>query len=314
MNILQQEEIGCMQILIVDDQPPVLNLLRELLEMHNYKVLTATDGVMAMDIYRECRPSFTLTDISMPNMSGLELLRQIKSINAEAVVMVMTGAGSESYAVEALRGGAVNYFNKPLDINDLITTLNRYRNLAMGYDYESYAGDLLQSEHLSLQVSNDLNMVNSAVQMIVNHCRAIFHLDEIFTLRFGLYEMMVNAVEHGNLGITFDEKSRALEANRLTELMEERVKIPEINQRRVHVDCQISSRELYCKIRDEGNGFDHSTYTSVDDPASMFEAMGASLHGRGIMLTRLQFDDVRFNAKGNEVRILKNVKPRMRIG
>lgn len=301
-----------MQILLVDDQQPVLNLLQELLEMHGYKVLTATDGVMAMDIYRESRPSFTLTDISMPNMNGLELLRQIKSINAEAVVMLMTGAGSESFAVEALRGGAVNYFNKPLDINDLITTLNRYKNLALGYDYEGYAGDLLQSEHLSLQVPNDLDLVNSAVQMIVNHCRAIFHLDEIFTLRFGLYEMMVNAVEHGNLGITFEEKSKALEDNRLTQLMDERARIPEINQRRIHVDCQISPRELYCKIRDEGDGFDHSTYTSVDDPASMFESMGASLHGRGIMLTRLQFDDVRFNAKGNEVRILKHVKPGVR--
>lgn len=307
--MLNEKTSNGMQILLVDDQQPVLDLLREVLEMHDYDVLTANDGVMAMDIYRERRPAFTLTDISMPNMSGLELLRQIKSLNAEAVVMLMTGAGSESFAVEALRGGAVNYFNKPIDINELITTLNRYKALALGYDYECYAGGLLQSEHLSLQVSNDLNLVNYAVQMIVNHCRAIFPLDEIFTLRFGLYEMMVNAVEHGNLAITYEEKSKALEENRLTQLMEERAKVPEINQRRVHVDCQISSRELYCKIRDEGSGFDHSSYTSVDDPASLFEEMGASLHGRGIMLTRLQFDDVRFNAKGNEVRILKHVKP-----
>jgi anti-sigma regulatory factor (Ser/Thr protein kinase) len=135
-------------------------------------------------------------------------------------------------------------------------------------------------------------------------------MSEIYTLRFGLYEMIINAIEHGNLGITFAEKSRALEANRFGELMRERVADPRCANRRVKVDCTISLEGLRCIIRDEGQGFDHSIYSSVKDPAALFEQLGASLHGRGIILTRLQFDSMQFNEVGNEVLLVKRLTAR----
>ncbi len=197
-----------MQILVADDQPEILMFLKEVLETHGHDVLTAGDGQAALEHYNKHRPPFTLTDISM---TGIDLLKQIKAINEEAAVMLMTGAGCEGYAVDALRGGAINYFNKPVDINELINTLNRYASLATGFDLENFATDFLVNERLELALPNDIDYVNHAVQMIINHCRSIFPLSEIFTLRFGIYEMLVNAIEHGNLGITYEEKSKALE-------------------------------------------------------------------------------------------------------
>jgi len=297
--------VDLMQILIVDDQPEVLMFLQEVLTDQGYEVLTASDGPSGLEAYQQHRPAFTLTDISMPGMSGLDLLKQIKELNPEAAVMLMTGAGSEAYAVEALRLGAVNYFNKPVDINELGNTLNRYAALAAGFDYERYAAQFMVAEHLALCLDNDIDFVNHAVQMIINHCRSIFPLTEIFTLRFGLYEMLVNAIEHGNLGITYQEKSAALEQNRLGELLKERAAEPERAARRVHITCDIKPEGLTCRIRDEGDGFDHSMYSNTTDPAQLFEELGTSLHGRGILLTSLQFDTVRFNDKGNEVFIFK---------
>ncbi len=296
-----------MKILVVDDQPQILSLMREILEAQGYEVLTADNGLEALELYQRHRPSFTLTDISMPRMDGLELLRQIKALSAEAVVMLMTGDGAESYAVEALRGGAVNYFNKPVEIKELINTLHRYSTLATGYDFELYAPEFLVDETLHLELLNDLTMVNHAVQMIVHRCRAIFPLAEIFLLRFGIYEMLINAVEHGNLGITYEEKTEALEGNRLNELIETRAADPERSRRHVHLTCRLSPEGLHCAIRDEGEGFDHSVY-ATPDPGRLFEELGTSLHGRGIMLTCLQFDKVEFNEKGNEVRIEKRAK------
>lgn len=302
-----------MKILVVDDQKNILMLMQDVLEEQGYEVLTASDGVTALERYREHRPAFTLTDISMPGLTGLELLRQIKGLNPEAAVMLMTGAGSETFAIEALRGGAINYFNKPVDINELINTLNRYSTLATGYDYEHYAAEFLACEHLQLVIHNDISQVNHAVQMIVNHARAIFPLSDIFTLRFGLYEMIVNAIEHGNLGITYAEKSQALEQNRLCDLIRERAEEPERAGMRVRIACEIDPAGLRCTICDEGKGFDHSIYSSIQDPASLFEQIGTSLHGRGIILTRLQFDEMSFNDRGNEVCILKR-SPRGGIG
>jgi DNA-binding response OmpR family regulator len=294
-----------MKILVADDQIAIQQCLRDVLAAQGYDVVTANDGVQALEAYREHRPAFTLTDISMPGMTGLELLRQIKALNAEAVVMLMTGAGTENFAVEALRGGAVNYFNKPVDINELIHTINRYSTLAGGYDYELFASGFILHETLRLQLNNDLTQVNHAVQMIVNHCRAIFALNDLFTLRFGLYEMIVNAIEHGNLGITYEEKSAALEENKLAWLLEERAQEPERASRRVEISCEIMPSGLACTISDEGDGFDHTAYSDLEDPTALFEQIGNSLHGRGIVLTRLQFDEVQFNDLGNQVRLVK---------
>lgn len=298
-----------MNILVVDDQPEIRMFLKEVLETEGFTVLMAGNGVEALERYNQHRPPFTLTDISMPGMTGLELLRQIKALNPEAVVMLMTGAGTESFAIEALRGGAVNYFTKPVDINELTTTIGRYVNLATGYDYEHVAVNFLKHERLELSLQNDLEQVNHAVQMIVNHCRAIFPLSEIFTLRFGLYEMLVNAIEHGNLGITFEEKSAALDNNGLSELLRLRAADPARAAKRVHILCEIGPEGLICTIRDEGEGFDHSAYSAIEDPTMLFEQIGTLLHGRGIVLTCLQFDKVTFNAKGNEVRIVKRTPP-----
>jgi len=298
-----------MKILVVDDQEDILRFLVDVLEGEGYEVLTASDGVAALEQYRQHRPAFTLTDISMPGLSGLDLLRQIKAFNPEAAVMLMTGAGSEGFAIEALRGGAVNYFNKPVDINELTTTLQRYAPLASGYDFEHYAGDFLSEEQLRFELRNDIAQVNHVVQMIVTHARTIFPLSLLFTLRFGLYEMIINAIEHGNLGITYADKSHALEGNQLAELIRERANEPDRIGTRVRIACQISPEGLRCRIRDEGQGFNHSMYSSVSDPASLFEQMGTSLHGRGILLTRLQFDEMTFNDTGNEVSILKRCPP-----
>ena len=297
-----------MNVLIVDDQKPVRDFFEDVLQESGFDILTANDGQQAIELYRAHRPSFTLTDISMPGMNGLDLLRQIKECNPEAVVMLMTGAGNEAFAIEALRGGAVNYFNKPVDVNELINTLNRYASLATGYDYEHYTREFLQAERLNLVLSNDLNRLNHVVQMIVNHCRAIFPTSELYTLRFGLYEMLVNAIEHGNLGITYEEKSQALEDNVLSKLMMDRGQDPEREERHVEVVCEITPRGFQCTIEDQGEGFDHSIYSSAPDPAALFEKMGGSLHGRGIILTLLQFDRVEFSAKGNRVTICKWIK------
>lgn len=294
-----------MNILVVDDQESILMLMQDLLQEQGYEVLTASDGAAALEVYRDHHPAFTLTDISMPGLSGLDLLRQIKALDSEAIVMLMTGAGTENYAVEALRLGAANYFNKPVDINDLINTLNQYATLAEGYDIENYAAEFLKGERLELAVPNDLAHANHAVQLIVNHARSIFPLADIFTLRFGLYEMVINAIEHGNLGINFEEKSRALEDNRLCDLIRERALEPERLDKRVHITCDIKPEGMRCGIRDEGNGFNHSVYSKIEDPAELFEQISTSLHGRGILLTRLQFDEMTFNEKGNEVSIFK---------
>lgn len=117
-------------------------------------------------------------------------------------------------------------------------------------------------------------------------------------LRLGLREILINAIEHGNLGITFEEKSRAVAAGRLHELIQERLKNPAYAARKLHLRVDATQERIEFTIRDEGTGFDHRA-------ARAKSAEHHELHGRGLAFALQSFDRVDFNDAGNEVKLTK---------
>jgi two-component system KDP operon response regulator KdpE len=106
-------------ILVVDDEPQIRRVLRTALAGHGYNVRTASDGDEALDIMREWRPELVITDLSMPNMGGLELCRRIRSKYAVPII-VLSVRGEEKPKVEALDSGADDYVTKPFNMNELV--------------------------------------------------------------------------------------------------------------------------------------------------------------------------------------------------
>jgi PAS domain S-box-containing protein len=114
-------------ILIADDEKDILNLLAFALETEGYGVITALNGEEALALFHEKSFDLVLTDIKMPVMDGLELLRQIKQTHEEIEVIILTGHATMENAIEALKtGGAFDFLQKPLDdIEHLIVSVNR---------------------------------------------------------------------------------------------------------------------------------------------------------------------------------------------
>jgi DNA-binding NtrC family response regulator len=110
-------------VLIVEDEEIMRAILRELLETEGYKVFSADSAETAISLFTSNDISVTLTDIKMSGRDGLELLDHIKSIDAEAVVIIMTAYSSVETAVAALRKGAYDYITKPFVNPDLIQTV-----------------------------------------------------------------------------------------------------------------------------------------------------------------------------------------------
>jgi len=106
-------------ILVVDDEPQIRRVLRTALAGHGYNVRTASDGDEALEIMREWRPELVITDLSMPNMGGLELCRRIRSKYAVPII-VLSVRGEEKPKVEALDSGADDYVTKPFNMNELV--------------------------------------------------------------------------------------------------------------------------------------------------------------------------------------------------
>ena len=110
-------------ILVVEDEEVMRSILRQLLQHSGYDVFTANSAENAMQIFSENEISITLTDIKMSGKDGLELLDQIKSVDAEAIVIIMTAYSSVDTAVAALRKGAYDYVTKPFVNDDLLQTI-----------------------------------------------------------------------------------------------------------------------------------------------------------------------------------------------
>ena len=111
-------------ILVIDDEKSIRDMLRAGLTQYGYNYFEAPDGKSGIEVYKQNKPDLVLTDVKMPEMSGIELTKHIKGIEHNADVVIMTGYGSEELVIDALRSGASNYVKKPISLNELFNILD----------------------------------------------------------------------------------------------------------------------------------------------------------------------------------------------
>jgi two-component system response regulator (stage 0 sporulation protein F) len=116
-----QEEAGALakKVLIVDDQFGIRVLLQEVLAQEGYQVFQAPNGPTALDIVKEESPDLILLDMKIPGMDGLEILRNIRKLQVDTKVIMMTAYGELDLIQEAMEMGALAHFTKPFDIDEL---------------------------------------------------------------------------------------------------------------------------------------------------------------------------------------------------
>lgn len=109
-------------ILIVDDEKAIRFSLREILEFENYEVVEAADGKQALEVLKQRMFDVIFCDIKMPKMDGIEFLHKAQELTTSPIVMI-SGHGTIATAVDCLKNGAVDYIEKPLDLNKILTTV-----------------------------------------------------------------------------------------------------------------------------------------------------------------------------------------------
>jgi two-component system response regulator RegA len=112
-------------ILLVDDDQVFLERLARAFRDRGYDARTAMDHESALALARAESPELAVVDLRMPGRSGVEVVRDLKSVDPSTKILVLTGYGSIATAVEAIRLGAVDYVTKPADVDDILAVLNR---------------------------------------------------------------------------------------------------------------------------------------------------------------------------------------------
>jgi signal transduction histidine kinase len=133
------------KLLVIDDERPILDVLEMSLAGEGYQVRTAESGQEGLRIFEEFGPKVVLTDIKMPGIDGIEVLKRIKALDNEAEVIVITGHGDMDSAIAALQHGASDFINKPIRNEVLTLALDRAeKKLEMNRRLRDYTENLEQ--------------------------------------------------------------------------------------------------------------------------------------------------------------------------
>ena len=291
-----------MKILIAEDDDSSREFLEEAVRIMGHDPVSAPDGVAALELFQRESPDITITDVQMPRMDGLELLRKIRELDPGAIVVVVTAFGSENYAIEALRAHASDYIRKPIMLPEFSRILSRHQLVAKDTKLDGELMRSIASRRLEIEIPNRIELISRLSQMLAREASIFLGQAVLPSIRLGLEEMLMNALEHGNLDIDYEAKSRALDESTgsILELIAEKMKDPALAARRIRVLGNLSRDVCEWVIADEGMGFD---WKSLPDP-TVGDFLAAT-HGRGIFLTRFQFDEVEYLGNGNTVRLLK---------
>lgn len=284
-------------ILIVDDEPVELSLLKEVLSEEGYRLKTASNGAEAKRILEKNAEDVraVLLDWVMPKMTGLELLQWIKShpdLSNIEVVLQSGKIGAED-AEQGIESGAYYYLTKPCKVPQLravmraaVANCEAKRSLMQQIRKTEDAFKLLVEGVFELRTIPEAESLAVGIAATCATCRRAM----------GLFELMVNAVEHGNLGISYEEKSELLEKGAYEEEVARRLQLPGNLDKRVTVKVQRSKEGVRIVIQDEGPGFNYEDFLDFD-PKRLFDS-----HGRGIFLANSMLD-IEYVDPGNQVRV-----------
>ena len=113
------------RVLAIDDEATMLEWLKTILENDGYEVRAAMNAARGEELFRAWKPDAVVTDLMLPDLDGVELLKRFKAVHADTEVIVLTGHGSVPKAVEAIRAGAYSFVEKPTEPDTLIAMLEK---------------------------------------------------------------------------------------------------------------------------------------------------------------------------------------------
>ncbi len=285
-------------VLIVDDDVMILKLMETILENDGYEIFQAEDGVQAWEILQKSHETIdaVLLDRVMPRMGGLQVLNRIKADpEMSRIPVIMETALTEKQEIaEGITAGAYYYLTKPFDgrtLSSIVrTAVTDYRNT------ESLRGELSRYKKmlgLARESKFEFQTMADARDLAIFMANFYPEPEEVV---IGLSEMLINALEHGTLGIDYDRKSELLHENIWDEEIERLQKLPENMEKWIRVSYKRTEKEIDVTIIDEGDGFDWEVYMELD-PERITDN-----HGRGIALAAMKsFDTIEFRGVGNEV-------------
>ncbi len=232
----------------------------------------------------------------MPRLDGMEVLKAVKENPrySDIPVIMQSAASAREQVLQGIKAGVFYYLTKPYEDQMLLAivaaalkdaaTKKRLRDEVGG---QKRILGLMEQSRFRFRTPEEAK----TLAFLIANC-----FPDPQAAVYGLYEMLLNAVEHGNLGISYAEKTKLVLDGCLFDEIEARLALPENVSKWAHLSFEARENELRVRIKDQGNGFDWHPYLEISPERATHP------HGRGIATSRLMsFTAVDYIGCGNEV-------------
>ncbi len=282
------------KIVIALQDSHVFDLIKEIIPQE-YSLIVCNNNNELFPQLIQYPDSYSAIIISSTS-DNLNLLRKINTCSKTKVIPIIMQANdnlSEDDINSYIRAGAHYYLPEPLEANNIKDILfaairDRKRHLAARNDISAEQSSLvMQNAEFKFQ---RLEECQSLASFFANAC------PNPRLAVIGIAEILINAVEHGNLGISYTEKTKLQSADNWVTEVERRVNLPENKNKYASVSFKRTPEHIQLYVQDEGDGFDWNKFQSLD------AARICENHGRGIIMAKnLAFDKLEYLDKGNIV-------------
>ncbi len=291
------------KILTVDDQLDDLEIINHILKRDQYNIISARNGLEAINALEDNNDiEIIVLDRMMPIMDGMAFLHRLKQDPklANIPVIMQTAAGDEQEIQQGIDAGVYWYITKPFSHNLFSSIIKSALRVSRKHKKINEITDFYVTRRKKLKEGmktlNNCKFTFSSLREAKNVATAISCIfPEPRSMMGPCIELLVNAVEHGNLGITFEEKSQLLLNGKWDEEIEYRQTLREHSNKKVNIDINRTEDCIHLKISDQGNGFNWKPYINLDCSRAQ------QVNGRGIYLAGLEFDEIEYLGRGNEV-------------
>jgi DNA-binding NtrC family response regulator len=177
----ERKKMQNLKILVVDDDPVTLTLLQKRLKKEDYEVETAIDGVSAIELINTNYYDVILTDLMMPGgVDGIGVLEAAKKINIKTEVILITAHGSVDNAIKAMKKGAADYLQKPVNLDEVLLRMEKIRSMKMLLKNANDLRDAMDiTEKTSAETIQNLELALSEMEKLFTKVKTILAMEDV---------------------------------------------------------------------------------------------------------------------------------------
>jgi anti-sigma regulatory factor (Ser/Thr protein kinase)/FixJ family two-component response regulator len=264
----------------------------------------AASSQAALDLFRTKRPEIVLVSAELEEDGACALIRTLLS-NDTGVLIAVFGTKAQ-LLLEAVKAGAADFLLLPFRASDCRVLLDKFLHVVERRRERMFVTEHLRGASIQFSLESSKSAIAPAVNTIKELLRGLVAPAELARIDLALQEVLTNAYEHGNLGLSYEEKMSFCENETLEKELERRAVQARHEGKVIRVAALLDPDYFTVNVTDDGAGFDwRNAPNPLENPEKLL-----SLHGRGLLIAHRSFDKVEFNEAGNSITLTFKIRER----